>query len=166
MLFINDKYGIAGPHLTQFIIDHILGPVVLLLEPQSTHVCTLYFPRRFKSGLTTRTSWCLLRIEHRGSRFNMCPNPTSMISTFGPEISPREISPDSSLNVVGWGTCCHRMQFGGLFTASFSNFQIQVLDMLHEDRSHEVLGHQMGCVVLARAFDQWHHLLCALLLEP
>ena len=39
-------------------------------------------------------------------------------------------------------------------------------EVLEEDGAHHVLGRQVGCVCLARDFDQRHYLLRALLLEP
>ena len=58
------------------------------------------------------------------------------------------------------------MQFSGLLAASLSDVQIEVLDVLEEYGSNQVLGHQVGCVGLARNLDQRHHIFRALLLEP
>ena len=50
MLFVSNKDGFAGPVLVQFIIYVVSGPVALLLEPQTAHICTLHFPHWFESS--------------------------------------------------------------------------------------------------------------------
>ena len=92
MVLVNDEDGFAGPLLTQLVVDVILGPIVLLLESQAAHIHALYFPCCLESGFAAWPSWSLLWIEHLCSWLDVDPNPTPMLASLCPEISPWEIT--------------------------------------------------------------------------
>ena len=64
VMLVNNEDGSAGPTLVELVVLVISGPVALLLEPQTAHVCALNFPDGFESSLATWTSRSFLWVKH------------------------------------------------------------------------------------------------------
>ena len=65
----------------------------------------------------------------------------TVLPALGPEISFWEIAVRCPLDSL----CCrgsrYRVQFGGLFTASLADVQVEVREMAEEDGAHQVFCH-------------------------
>ena len=87
MVLVNNEDGSAGPTLVELIVYVISGPVALLLEPQTAHVCALNFPDGCESGLATWTSRNFLWVKHRYPRLDVGSHQTPMFPALCPVIS-------------------------------------------------------------------------------
>ena len=118
---VNNEHRPAGPILVQLVVGVVHGPVALILESHAAQVRALRLPHRFKSRLSAWPSGGLLRIKHSRARVDMDSCPTSVFSTLGLEISPWEIAVGCPFDDLGRRVGLHRVQFGGLVTASLSD---------------------------------------------
>ena len=106
-MLVNNEDGSAGPTLVELVVFVISGPVALLLEPQTAHICALNFSGGFESSLAAWTSRSFLWVKHRGPWFDVGSHPTSVFPSLCPVISPWEIATGWLIVILNWGNCRH-----------------------------------------------------------